>query len=222
MVQLEGRTGSIVVMVDAGGERSFLTDRGASVDLADVDSRAVLKGIDWLHLPWYSLHHGAIAETCTQLAAVARSSGLPISIDASSAALLESRDGARFHEWVRAMRPRMVLCNSDEAAMLAVDAEGFGVAGAEATFVRRGGTEVVVLRPDHDPERVSLGTGAGEIVDTTGAGDAFAAGVIAGALRGDDDVSAVLAGHHAARAVIAVVGADERSTRPASARGGEA
>jgi sugar/nucleoside kinase (ribokinase family) len=47
----------------------------------------------------------------------------------------------------------------------------------------------------------------GQLRDTTGCGDAFAAGVLAGWRNGTSVVDAVLAGHEAAAVVASVIGA---------------
>ena len=52
-VRRRGRTGSIVVLVDSQGERSFLTDPGDARAL-DEPQQAWLDGVDVLHVPLYS------------------------------------------------------------------------------------------------------------------------------------------------------------------------
>src|SRR5690606_4920446 len=58
-VRRAGHTGTIVVLLDHRGERTMLTDRGASPDLADPDP-AWLDGLSVLHVPVYSLVEGAL------------------------------------------------------------------------------------------------------------------------------------------------------------------
>ncbi|MEZ5237319.1 MAG: PfkB family carbohydrate kinase [Acidimicrobiales bacterium] len=53
-VQRHGRTGSVVVVLDPDGERSFYTDRGACPTLARLPGGA-LRGAAALHVPAYSL-----------------------------------------------------------------------------------------------------------------------------------------------------------------------
>src|SRR5215207_6353391 len=61
-VRRDGRTGSIVVLVDAAGERSFLTDAGSSRGLSE-PAPDWLDAVDVLHVPLYSLAGGPIADT---------------------------------------------------------------------------------------------------------------------------------------------------------------
>jgi len=74
-VQRRGRTGSIIVIVHQDGERSMLTDRGAAVELHDIDT-SVLDGVRILHIPAYSLVLEPIASSAINLARVARERGI--------------------------------------------------------------------------------------------------------------------------------------------------
>jgi sugar/nucleoside kinase (ribokinase family) len=96
VVRASGRTGSIVVLVDAAGERTFLTDPGSARDL-DHPQREWLDGIDVLHVPLYSLANGAIATTSRTLLAWAHSRQVALSLDLSSSAVIDAlgADAAR-------------------------------------------------------------------------------------------------------------------------------
>ena len=65
-VRRRGRTGSIVVLVDSLGERSFLTDPGDARALAGAEE-AWLDHVDVLHVPLYSFVGGPIAATAATL-----------------------------------------------------------------------------------------------------------------------------------------------------------
>ena len=116
-VRRGGRTGTIVVLVAPGGERTMLTDRGAARDLAPIDA-AWLDGVAVLHLPAYSLTEGALAETSATLAHRARAAGVRVSIDASSVAELERYGAARFLDLLADLRPDVLLTNDDEQRLL--------------------------------------------------------------------------------------------------------
>jgi sugar/nucleoside kinase (ribokinase family) len=82
VVRRGGRTGTIVVLVDAAGERTMLTDRGACADLADPDP-AWLDGLSVLHVPMYSFTGGALATTAATLVGWARERSILVSVDLS-------------------------------------------------------------------------------------------------------------------------------------------
>ena len=93
VVRRGGRTGTIVVLVDALGERTMLTDRGACAALADPDP-SWLDGVQALHVPMYSFTGGALAATAATLVGWARDRSILVSVDLSSAALIDSMGAA--------------------------------------------------------------------------------------------------------------------------------
>lgn len=160
---IDGRTGVVVSLSEAGGARSMLTDRGVSplLDAAELQDQW-LDGCTWLHLPAYSLVRAPIAAAA--LAAAARVPRL--SIDLSSTAVLREYGVASFRALLHRLRPRIVFGNEAEAALVGDLAGADLVVKLGPRGVRAGG----VLHPAH-PARA---------VDSTGAGDAFAAGYLLG------------------------------------------
>ena len=200
-VQRRGRTGSIIVIVHQNGERSMLTDRGAAIELMDVDG-SVLDGVRILHVPAYSLVVEPIASSAIALAHTARNRGIELSIDASSAAVLEQFGAERFRGMIAEMKPTYLLCNDDEARVLDADR---GVPGSDVVVIKHGADPVTVITEDGRRE-VSVPKVA-EIRDTTGAGDAFAAGFLGTLLTSADLLAAVEAGNAVASRVLSSPGA---------------
>jgi sugar/nucleoside kinase (ribokinase family) len=162
---LGGRTGVVVSLSERGTARSMLTDRGVGPQLAaSALEPRWFDGCTWLHLPAYSLVATPVAG-----AAVAAAGLVPrLSVDLSSTAALRAYGIRRFRALLGQLRPAVVLGNEAEAAALG-DLPGcelvvkLGPAG-----VRAGGQvyPAVPTRP----------------VDSTGAGDAFAAGYLLGGI----------------------------------------
>jgi ribokinase len=159
---IEGRTGVVVSLTDGTG-RAMLTDRGVGPRL-DLLRDDWLLGCDWLHLPAYSL----VAEP-VQAAALAAAERAPkLSVDLSSTAALQDYGVERFRELIARLRPDVVLGNEAEAALVGELPGSELVVKLGERGVRAGGTVFPAL-----PTR---------LVDTTGAGDAFAAGYLVGGI----------------------------------------
>jgi ribokinase len=208
VVDPERSTGTCVVLVGPDGERTMFPDAGANagpVDLAD----DLLVRADHLHVAGYVLLREGSGASALAALARARSAGMSVSVDPSSAALLS--------EGLRQLGKGVVdllVPNSLEASALT----GLADPAAAARALVESFPEVVVtlgvegaLWTD-GPDLVRAGASAAEVVDTTGAGDAFAAGLLAARVDGAGPKEALEAGCALAARAAAVSGA--RPNRP--------
>jgi ribokinase len=160
-----GRTGVVVSLSDGGHARSMLTDRGVGPEL----TAAVLRpewftGGSWLHLPAYSLVRQPV-----QGAALAAARYLPrVSVDLSSTAVLRDYGVAAFRELLGELRPEVVFGTEPEAELA-------GQVPGAVMVVKLGERGVLV-------DGVLYPAAPADAADATGAGDAFAAGYLAGGI----------------------------------------
>jgi sugar/nucleoside kinase (ribokinase family) len=183
----DGRTGTVVVLIDPDGERTMLPDRGAATEL-DVVPAGALAGVKWLHVPGYSLIAEPLATTAIQLIAAAKNAGAPVSIDASSTGLIEEFGTEAFMWQVERLTPDVLFCNADEAALLGTGWER-PFPGAHLTVVKAGPEPVTLVEASGSSTSVPVPNVA-DVADTTGAGDAFAAGFLTAAMKGAGTVAA--------------------------------
>jgi sugar/nucleoside kinase (ribokinase family) len=208
-VQRRGRTGTVVALVDSSGERTMYPDRAASADLAEVPG-AWLESAAALHVPSYCFAAEPAAASVLGLIRHAGQAGVPVSLDASSAGMLEEHGLARYLDLVESVRPAVFFANAHEARLLDVTRPQFA---KTMTVVKNGAESTVVTPPGGVPRAVPVAEAA-PVRDSTGAGDAFAAGFLAARAHGADPVEAARAGHDLARSVLLSPGAT--SSRPAT------
>jgi sugar/nucleoside kinase (ribokinase family) len=209
-------TGTIVVLVGPEGERSMFTDRGASLGLCTADlPDGTLTGASILHLSGYALFSETPREAVRRLWAAAGKAGVPTSVDPSSVAGLAAVGPAAFLDWTTGAS--LALPNHDEGRLLTGVERPEGIVEA---LLEHYDTVALKLGPEGAlvgtaaGRRIRLPAPAGTVVDTTGAGDAFAAGWLSARLAGGDlDSSAAAAVAAAARAA-ARVGARPPPRRP--------
>jgi sugar/nucleoside kinase (ribokinase family) len=169
-VAVRERSGTVVALVAPDGARTLASDRSASGELGpdDVDE-SMLVGAGVLHVAGYTLLRGPGAEAALRLAQAARRYGARVSVDLSTAHGIEQvgRDAMRTR--VAALAPDVVFANEAEA-------EAFGEPIGAVWVVKRGARGCTV---EQGGEAVAHAPVAIEgVVDTTGAGDAFAAGYL--------------------------------------------
>jgi sugar/nucleoside kinase (ribokinase family) len=178
-------TGRLIALIDADGERSFLTDRGANETLEARDiPDALIEGAALIHLSGYSFF--APSPRAAVLDVMRRAGGRPISIDPASAEFLREAGADNFLSLTRGAA--ILFPNEEEAAILA------GSDDPEIQCLRLAAHYplVVVKRGAAGAEaaagekRWRVNTPKIDAVDTTGAGDAFVAAFLSARLSGSD------------------------------------
>lgn len=199
-IDFERATGVCLVLVSPDGERTMVPSAGANSGLAVEDLVGVISAEDHLHLSGYSL----LNEASRPAARAALSRTASVSVDAASAAPIRSVGAGEFLGWLPA--GALLLANADE-----LDALG----GDPVALVERGLTVVVKDGPagarliDADGVR-AVPTTPVPVRDSTGAGDAFAAGLLSAWWSGAELIEAVAAGNGCGARALDLVGGRPR------------
>lgn len=200
-------TGTCIVLVDVDGERTMVPSAGANAGLGDVAVPAELfEPQTLLHLSGYALFAAGSRPAALEALALARAAGCPISVDTASAAPLAGVGAEKFLAWVGANV--LVFANRDEAQVLTGSADA---AAAAMRLGQRCGEAIVKCGADaavwsDGTHVIEVPVAESHAIDSTGAGDAFAAGVLAARVAGSDVESALGAGHALAAHAITHVG----------------
>ena len=165
---VEGRNGAICCLVTEGGERSMASDRGAAAELEPADLDPAWLACDHLHVSGYALMAEPTRSAALRAAELGREHGARVSVDLASWSGIRDSGLEAFCDAVRVLAPDVVFANDEEA--------------------REVGTELVeaLWIVSHGAGGCSFGDDMREalpvtqVVDTTGAGDALAAGWILG------------------------------------------
>ncbi len=197
-----GRTGTVVALIDHDGERSLLTDRGASAELASLPG-SWLHAADAVHVPAYAFLAEPLATVAMATIVEANARGVITSIDASAVPVVTALGAAAFRDLVARLRPTVLICNADEGAALGVDGR---VDGSTMTIVKNGPLPTVLHGGGPMPTRIDV-SAVERVVDTTGAGDAFAAAFLVAMAAGQSPDESIVAGHSLAARSLAVAGA---------------
>lgn len=203
-------TGRVIAMVTPDGERTFATCLGASIELSPDNIKPELfDNWDIFYIEGYLV---ANPDMLRKAISTAKDKGLKIAIDLASYNVVEeSRD---FLLELVNNYVDIVFANEQEALALTgmepenalhYIAERSDIAvvkiGAKGAYIQRG-NEIVTIPPMK-----------ADVVDTTGAGDMWAAGFLAGLVKGENLQKCGMMGAIVAKNIIEVMGAkmdDER------------
>lgn len=180
-------SGVLVTLLDPNGERSFLTDRGANLNLgAEGFPDDLFEGVGLIVVSGYSFFANGPRAAVQTVLKMARARGIGIAIDPASVGFLEEVGPDLFRKWVG--EADWLFANESEAELLSGQTEfeeQMRELGSQFTHVviKRGRFGAAV--GGRDGISHSLAAPIVNVLDTTGAGDAFAGGFIAALMAGE-------------------------------------
>lgn len=203
-------TGCCLVFVTPDGERTMNTFLGASSYLSpdDVDEDLV-RSARFVYLEGYMWDRPDAKEAFRKAGRIARANGARVALTLSDAFCVDRFRG-EFIDLMRSGIVDTIFANTEEALSLYETPhlhEAFDALGREGVVaaVTRSGKGSVVIERDARVEVPAFPIEA--LVDTTGAGDLYAAGFLAGLAHGKDHAGCARLGALAAAEIIQHVGA---------------
>lgn len=199
------RSGKCVSLISPDGERTMVTHLGAALELeADEIPPAIFDGYDCLYVEGYLVQNHALLRHTVE---TARRCGLKIAIDLASFNVVE--ENLDFLRSLVADSVDILFANQDEAKAFTGESEPVNALQAISDMcelaVIKIGTRGALIKNGSEVLHVGI-MAAAKRVDTTGAGDFYAAGFLTGlcnglSLRQCGTIGAITAGK-----VIEVVG----------------
>lgn len=189
-------TGMCCVVVTPGGARTMFPSVGASglLQARDVTDERI-RAAGHVHVSGYALLHPGSRRGAISVLRRAREAGVPTSVDANSVAPIEAVGVERVREWLA--MASLVFANADEACLLAETPDPVAAAADLAALsgqavVKLGAAGAIFASEGSEPVRASAPVV--EVVDTTGAGDAFSAGFLLARGEGEEPLAALARG----------------------------
>jgi sugar/nucleoside kinase (ribokinase family) len=210
MLKSETPSGRVQALVTTDGERTFATCLGAAAEMCADDIRPELfKGWDILYVEGYLVANPTMLDKAVT---TAKEAGLKIAIDMASYNVVEeSRDYfmhliENYVDYVFANEQEaFALTGMEPVEALHYIAERCDIAvvkvGSKGAFIQRG-KEIVIIPPMK-----------ADVIDTNGAGDMWAAGFMAGLVKGENLAKCGQMGAIVAANVIEVLGTKMNAER---------
>ncbi|MEO5806167.1 sugar kinase [Devosia sp.] len=201
-------SGVLVTIVDPDGERSFFTDRGANLNLNGQDlPENLLDDVGLVLVSGYSFFADGPRAAVMDLFAAAKARGIALAVDPASVGFLTEIGTSNFVGWTAGAD--WLFANHSEAEALcgAVDLEQqMRLLGEHyrTVVIKRGAQGAAV--GGRDGVRMIQAAPRVNVVDSTGAGDAFAAGLLAAHLDGQPLAMALEAGIAAGAKAVQSIG----------------
>ena len=198
-------TGCAQAVISQDGERTFATYLGAALELEPDDLKPeMFDGWDILFVEGYLVFNRPLVKRALE---IAKSKGMTIALDMASYNVVEAnRD---FMEEILRDYVDIVFANQEEAHAFTLKENPVEAMSELAKLcdiaIVKVGAEGSMLQ--HNYETVTIGPIPAQVIDTTGAGDMWAAGFMAGYVKGCSLLKCASMGATLAANIIEVLGA---------------
>jgi sugar/nucleoside kinase (ribokinase family) len=204
------KTGVVVVLVDQDGNRTMFPDAGANSGLDEKDLPD-LKGLDGAFLSGYSLFNPISTEGVQRIITTLRAASIPIYFDLASVGTIGAFGFERARELLHGFEG--LFLNEEEALFITKESKveeqiSFLLKLSRLVVIKRGSNGAV--GKSRDSELISKAASDSEVLDTTGAGDSFAAGFLSSWLVNQDLSEALSKGIEISGKCVATIGARPR------------
>ena len=203
-------TGVVICLVDPSGERTMLADNGANAGLC-LDDLPALDGVDAIYITGYAPLAPLSRIGVLEMVRVINARGIPIFFDPATVGGMKDVPIDEILSWCELMNT--LIMNEEEAIYLSGSSDleaalEFFLEYAQRAIIKRGSQGAIGL--ERGGEIISVGTRATQVIDTTGAGDSFAAGFIDAITSGSNFAQAIERASAVAAHCVAIVGARGR------------
>lgn len=204
------RSGVVVVLVDPTGERTMFPDNGANSGL-HIGDLPDLADFDAVYLSGYSPLDPASLPGIKEMISVIRAAGIPIYFDPASVGAMKEVDLHEVKSWLQLFD--CLLLNEEEAIYLTGESDlekalDLLLLDCQTVVIKRG--SLGAIGKGRDGQSISVQAVTAEVLDTTGAGDSFAAGFISEFTQSHDLHRSLSAGAAIAAKCVAIIGARPR------------
>lgn len=196
-------SGTARTIISADGERTFATNLGASLELNEsIITPELFANWDYCYVEGYLIANRPLFKKAI---ATAKECGCKVVLDLASFNVVEDN-----REFLNELLPQVdiLFANEEEAKALtqmsAEDSLHHIAEKVEIAIVKIGKKGSLIKRGE---EVVTIGCNKVDVIDTTGAGDMYAAGFLYGLINNYDLKRCGTIGNHLAESIIQVIGA---------------
>ncbi len=175
-------TGTSIILIEAGGQRTMNTNLGAATEFSQADIQAgFLENAKMIYVELYLWDRPSAKEAITYIVNTAKEAGVTVALSLSDVFCIE-RHSESVLELIKASVDLVFGNVAEWEALLALEPGLTHTSLVDTAWITKGKQGAEVLTKDESVEIPAISVE--KVIDSTGAGDQFAAGVLYGAAHG--------------------------------------